>query len=77
MKTTMRDNHRPPTSREERRATAVDWIFSSRIQLVGLEPISGYISVLGGTGRFLTLGGSLGEQVVFMKTRFCSTTKRK
>ena len=53
---------------------AVDWIFSSRIKFVGLEPILGDISVVGGAGRFLTLwrsvGGSVGEQVVFMKTRF-------
>ena len=47
----------------------MDWIFSSRIKFVGLEPI---LEV--GPGRFLTfwrsLGGSVDEQVVFGTIHF-------
>ena len=48
---------------------------------VGLEPILGHIPVVGGSGLFLTLwrslGESLGEHVVFMKTLFLRNFSRK
>ena len=70
-----------PQEVEQIQGVAVDWIFSSRIKFVGLEPILGDTSVVGGAGLFLTfwrsLGGSLGEQVVFMKTRFVSKNTEK
>ena len=59
---------------------AVDWIFSFRIKFLGLKVILGNTTV-GGSGLFLTfrksLGGSVGDQVVFMKTRFRSKIERK
>ena len=55
------------------RGVAVNWIFSSRIKYVGLEVILGVMTVVGGSGLFLTfwrsLGGPPGEQDV-LKTRF-------
>ena len=55
------------------KSSPVDWMLSSRIKSVGLKVIFGDIPVPGGVGRFLTfcrsLGGSAGEQVVFMETR--------
>ena len=49
-------------------------MFSSRIKLVGLKVVFRDTSVRGGGGLFLTfwrsLGGSPGEQDVFMKRRF-------
>ena len=57
-------------------SVAVNWIFSSRIKFVGLEVILGVMTVVGGSGLFLTiwrsLGGPPGEQNVFKKTRFWS-----
>ena len=50
---------------------AVDWTFSSRIKFVGLKPILVTYRWWVGPGLFLTfwrsLGGSLGEHVVFKK----------
>ena len=60
---------------------AVDWIFSSRIKFVGLESILVTYRWWVGPGRFLTfwrsLEGSLGEQNVFKKTRFCQKPSGK
>ena len=51
---------------------AVDWIFSSRIEFVGLEVIFGPYQWRAAPGLFLTfwksLGGSLGEQVLLKNT---------
>ena len=57
---------------------AVNWMFSFRLKFVGLEPI---LENVGGSGLFLTfwrsMGGSLGEQDVFNKTRVCSKSLGK
>ena len=50
----------------------MNWIFSSRIKFVGLEVILEVMTVVGGSGLFLTfwrsLGGPPGEQDVFKNT---------
>ena len=65
---------------EGAQGVAVDWMFSFRIKFVGLESILGDISVVAGVGLFLTfwrsLGGSLGEQVVFMTACFQQTWRK-
>ena len=42
---------------EKVQVVAVDWIFSSRIKFVGLEPIFVPYQWRAGPGRFLTFGG--------------------
>ena len=58
--------------KDELQGVAVNWIFSSRIKFVGLEVILGVMTVVGGSGLFLSfwrsLGGPLGEQDVLKNT---------
>ena len=59
---------------------AVDWIFSSRVKSVGLEPFFGTYQWWAGPGLFLTfwrsLGGSLGEHVFLKKKKNVSDQMR-
>ena len=65
---------------EELLGVAVNWIFSSRIKFVGLEVILGVMTVVGGSGLFLTfwrsLGGPPGEQDV-LKKHVCDQNLRE
>ena len=62
-----------PRTGQSIQVVAVDWIFSSRIKFVGLEPILEDIVVADGAGPFLTfwrsLGGSPGEDVIIRQKK--------